>query len=101
MRLKRRAHARREDAAATERDHRPRCRLVQQLAHELLLGRAKRCLAAALELLRNGMPEALGQQLVAVDRLHPERLRELDRDGRLASAHEADQNQRAPRRLGY
>jgi len=47
------------------------------------------------------VPEALGQQLVAVDRLHPERLRELDRDGRLARAHEADQDQRAPRRLGY
>ncbi len=90
------AHALGSDAAAPERDHRVRSGVVQQLAHQLLLRRAERRLAAQLELARHRMTEALGQQRVAVERPAAERPGELAGHGRLAGAHEADQDECHP-----
>ncbi len=90
------AHALGEHASAPERDHRVRAGVAQQLAHELLLRRAERLLAVQLELARHRMTEALGQQRVAVERRAAERRGELAGGGRLAGAHEADQDECHP-----
>ena len=54
-----------------------------------------------LELARHGMPEALGQQLVAVQALEIHQLRQLTGGGRLARTHEADQDVGQPIRSRY
>ena len=74
------AHARREHAAAAERDHVVAVGALQQLADDLLLRRAERLLAVQLELVGDRMAEPLVQQRVAVDDALPERRGELDRD---------------------
>ena len=90
--LERLPHARGEHAPTPERDHAPAFGAREQPAHELLLLDPERGLAAALELLADRMSQARFQQLVAVERIHPERARELGGDGRLPCPHEADKD---------
>ena len=90
------AHARRGDAAAAERDHVLRAGAGEQLAHQLLLLHSEGGLAVQLELACQRMTETLSEQLVAVERRGAKRLGELGGDGRLAGAHEADQDERHP-----
>ena len=102
VRLERRANARGEDAAAAQRDHVPRPRAVQQLAHQLLLGGAKRRLAVSLELLAQVSGRAARSAAGRCRaRSTPSASAELGRYGRLARAHEADQHERASRRALY
>ena len=90
--LERLPHPRGEHAPAPERDHAPALGAREQPADDLLLLSPERGLAAALELLGDRMSEARFQQLVAVERVHPERARQLGGDGRLPGPHEADQD---------
>ena len=54
-----------------------------------------------LELARDGMAEALGEQLVTVLPAAAQRRGELAGGGRLARAHEADQDEGQPIRSRY
>ncbi len=81
-----------EDSAAAEGDHLIGRRPIEQLQHEPLLGRPERGLAALGELLRHRVAELLGEELVAVVDVLPERRPELAGGRRLPGPHEADQD---------
>jgi hypothetical protein len=68
----------------------------EQLAHKPLLGGAEGSLAAMLELGGDAAPESALEQAVGVLRNDAEGVCELTGDGRLAGAHEADQDECHP-----
>src|SRR6202042_1906528 len=85
----------------TECDHRARARLLEQSADELLLGSPERGLSVRAELLGHRVAKLLFEQAIAVECLHSQRGRHFAGDGRLAGAHEADEDERAAGRVGY
>jgi hypothetical protein len=87
-----------EHRSPSQRDHRLGRGALQELAHEPLLAGAEGLFAVQLELACERMPEALGQQRIAVEGFASQRARELAGGGRLAGAHEADQDECHPMR---
>ncbi len=71
---------------------------IEQLADELLLVLAKGGLAVELELAGDRVSEALFEQPVGVERLRAELGGDFGGGGRLAGAHEADEDERAGQR---
>ena len=91
--LERVTHARRADRPAAERDRRA-WRRGEQLAHDLLLQRAERGFAMRGEVVLDRPPETLLDDRVGVDGPAAERRRRRTGGGRLAGAHEADEDER-------
>ena len=94
----RRADPRREHAAAAERDRAAVVGLLQQRADHLGLALAEALLAVALEGLGDRAAEGVFHQLVDLGRRQPFAARRRQR-GRLAGAHEADEDDRRLHRV--
>ena len=90
MSAQRRAHPLRTDRAAAQRDDLRAGRPLEQLADDVLLDGPKRRLAVTREGLADRAAETLLDQPVGVDGGDAAKRRERSRRGRLAGAHEAD-----------
>ena len=95
MSAQRSARSLRADRAAAQRDDLPAGRALEQLADDGLLDGAKRRLAVTREGLGDRAAETLLDQPVGVDGGDAAKRRKRSRRGRLAGAHEADDDDRA------
>src|SRR6185503_17493294 len=89
-----------EDRAAAQGDHVARAGALEQLDAQRLLARAERRLAVAVELLLDRVAELLLEQPVGVQRARAEDRGDVAGGGRLAGAHEAEEDERAPAHCG-